>query len=583
MSVTAEVLIKSKDQYSQLTDKAKRDMVELGRVSKQSMAQAKDSADILKDTFGIQIPRELTKLISQSKLIGPALSASFNVIALIGFIGVLRQVPEMLTTITESITGWDEASRKAYANFLEDNKKAIERVTEFHAKLAQVQSLTTEGGQKASLNVRLAAAESQLEAANKNRTLAQEQINALRSNSFRAAGPGEGTGPQRTIVELEADVKKFNDAALEAAAAVVKLKDELKLTAAADVTKGIKTAIADAKALSDALKEADSSFALWRKKNERGQTGFFDPQSDFLGFDTMQFIADQESKRAASSAAAGLNIRPALMSFFDPNVHDPAAVEAKQIARTTAALNEATEDFIRNFQQGAGFVWDTFTARGIGAMTKLSTLGSSLLSSLGRSLFQSFATGLFTGNRSSGGGIASSVGNFGASLGFGKLLGGAGLFGGGAAAAIPSVAPGVLSAGALAQIPGIGTGAFVGGGAAAGGGLAGMLGLGGGAGLLGLGALTIPVIGGAALGVGLILKKILGHKTIEAPFTKDPNEIERSRSILFFTGMDEMRRFFERLNTVPPGVLVKDGLPMALESSNQFRRNIAGTLGEDEL
>ena len=118
-------------------------------------------------------------------------------------------------------------------------------------------------------------------------------------------------------------------------------------------------------------------------------------------------------------------------------------------------------------------------------------------------------------------------------------------------------------------------------------GLAGALGLGGGAGLLGLGAATIPVFGAAAVGTFLLLKHFLGHKTIEAVFTKDPNAVERSRTIFFFTGMTEaMDRFSDsvnRLSTLSPGVLVKQGMPQALGSSNQFRRKVAGTLLDDDI
>jgi len=53
--------------------------------------------------------------------------------------------------------------------------------------------------------------------------------------------------------------------------------------------------------------------------------------------------------------------------------------------------------------------------------------------------------------------------------------------------------------------------AALGTGAPAAGGITGALGLGGGAGMLGLGAATIPVIGAAAVGIGLLAKKLFGN------------------------------------------------------------------------
>src|SRR5262245_2632239 len=126
MATIAEILIRSRDQYSKMTDQAKRDMMELGRVTKASMAQAKDSADILKDTFGIQLPRELTKILAQSKLIGPALSTAFNGAAVLGFISAAGQLPALFDKMTEAITGFWEASKKAYSDFLSENAKALD-------------------------------------------------------------------------------------------------------------------------------------------------------------------------------------------------------------------------------------------------------------------------------------------------------------------------------------------------------------------------------------------------------------------------------------------------------------------------
>src|SRR5581483_6406279 len=91
----------------------------------------------------------------------------------------------------------------------------------------------------------------------------------------------------------------------------------------------------------------------------------------------------------------------------------------------------------------------------------------------------------------------------------GQLISGAGLFGGlggtAAAAGVATSTFGASTASVLGPLYGFpAVGAAGAGGTAAAGGLTGALGLGGGAGLFGLGAATIPVVGGlAALGFGL--------------------------------------------------------------------------------
>jgi hypothetical protein len=252
---------------------------------------------------------------------------------------------------------------------------------------------------------------------------------------------------------------------------------------------------------------------------------------------------------------------------FNPDVFDPAAADARAMLTRQSVLQQAQEQFFRDFRDAAGHAWDVFATRGKAALALLSTIG--------RNMFQSFATGLFTGAKGGGGGILGAAGNIGSSLGVSTGL--AGLFTGGAAAG--SVVPlAAVQAGWVPSLPIVG---------ATGGGIGGALGLSGGAGLLGLGAATIPVIGGAILGGFLLGKALFGRKTLEAPFTMDPNSIERNRSVFFFTGMtdalDRLNRTLGRFDTMQPGPLVMEGLPVALGSSNQWRRNVSSVLLDDEL
>jgi hypothetical protein len=607
MPTIAEIVLKYRDEFS---DKAKRDLVEFERSAKRTMGSAKDSADILKDTLGIQLPRELTKLVAQSKLIGPALATSFNVVALIGFIGALRQVPEMFKQISEAITGWDEKSKKAYENFLSDNKKAIDRVVELKAKLAELStvSLDPQAAGRAGIESRLKDAVADLVAAQRSRTDAQNAINALSSNTFVAGGQGQG--PAKSIAELRDDVERFGNAAVAAAAKVTALQDDLRkleTQAAATAVKGVNalrlslsmamnTSIPFAPGLpprpliapefdpmTGTLRTLPTlpngqldPFAEMKFQHERAVQGIIGSSSIPLNAQANVFRSPS-SRLAALSPVEILNGRARFPSLLPSGEVDPFAELKFQ------ALRQRQEELARTMSDAFGRTWDTFTQRGITALERLANFANMLFDSIGRTLFQQFGMGLVTGRASSGGGLLGSVSGLGAGLG--AKAGLPALFGGltgiGSATAGASVPLAAVQAGWVPSIP-LGAG-----GAAAGGGLSGALGLGGGSGLLGLGAATIPVIGGAILGGFLLGKALFGRKTIEAPFTQDPNAIERNRSIFFFTGMtDAMDRFsraVDRFTTMPPGLVVAEGLPAALESSNQFRRGVASTLMGDEL
>lgn len=267
-----------------------------------------------------------------------------------------------------------------------------------------------------------------------------------------------------------------------------------------------------------------------------------------------------------------------------------------------AKLKEQHEAFLSSFREGAGRVWDTFTARGLTALQKITSVARMLLDTIGRTLFQNFATGLLAGGRSGGGGgLGGAVAQFGAGLG-GKF-GISSLFGGaGASSAVAgSLAPGAMG------ILNPATGALVTGGPAGAGGLGGALGLGGGAGLFGLGAATIPVVGGAIVGA-MLLSKFLGPKA-PTPMTADPWAQIKDRTMWFNTTFpfERLTSTMEKLNdtmtgvdhtmqqfdTMEEGVVVKNGLPAARRalqdavresfSDRKFRRSISGAITEQAL
>jgi hypothetical protein len=233
--------------------------------------------------------------------------------------------------------------------------------------------------------------------------------------------------------------------------------------------------------------------------------------------------------------------------------------EAKQVIKKYDALQKANEKFIASFREGAGKVWDDFFIKGQGVFSSLANLLKGLLNTIGRTLFEDLATALLTGGRGGGAtGLLSkglgSIGIGGALMGgtataapqgsgFTSLLSGGlfgGLFGGGAAAA---AGPAVTAMGSASVITGIGGAIDTTIAPPAMGGLTGALGLQGGAGLFGLGAATIPIIGGIAAGIFGLYELFKHHN--QPPNTPDPYAQETSRTMWFNTTMP-----FEKLTTL---------------------------------
>lgn len=259
---------------------------------------------------------------------------------------------------------------------------------------------------------------------------------------------------------------------------------------------------------------------------------------------------------------------------------NPAAEDVKQMGENShrfvekflkqhEELKKKQEEFIKSFREGAGKVWDDFFLKGKGAFGDLVNLGKAFLSSITRTLFQELATGLVFGSKGGAGEKAS---------GLAGLIG-LGGSGGGILGKIPGLSK-VFSSGGGGLLGGILGGAKdVNGFPAAT--------IGGGGGMAGIGAfMTNPWTIGIAAGLlgGFALYKHFHHPQ-NAPFTRDPNDVQRNREFFFFSGLQEFKdaslmisRVMGNVSTMSPGQLVKAGLPMAMASSNQFTRDTANTL-----
>lgn len=87
---------------------------EAGKKTGDSMRDATLAAHELGNVLGVHIPRALVHLAAESKALGPILSGAFSGVALLGFIQVAEQIPELFKKINEAVTGWDKESQKAF-------------------------------------------------------------------------------------------------------------------------------------------------------------------------------------------------------------------------------------------------------------------------------------------------------------------------------------------------------------------------------------------------------------------------------------------------------------------------------------
>lgn len=74
--------------------------------------KARESAALLGEEFGIKIPRALRGTIAQSALVGPAFSAAFSGLAVIGFVEIAIRAVEQTAKFIDKLGGWSAAAKQ---------------------------------------------------------------------------------------------------------------------------------------------------------------------------------------------------------------------------------------------------------------------------------------------------------------------------------------------------------------------------------------------------------------------------------------------------------------------------------------
>lgn len=652
-----------------------------------SLLQGQEAASGFAQMLGVQLPQAATRFLARTETIGPLLQTAFSTVGVLALLEALTQLPAAFEKISGAMTGWDETAKKAYANFLEENKKAIDAAENFKLKLIEIRS-----GTAMSLEQQVKDKAAEVERYRTAATAIQQDLNRREKEALELSRTTGTLSIPQLSAEQEERVKHFTELAQKAGEELADLRNKQKTATESLLEPLFKSKIAEeelAKSILLAEKRhidardiateyATALQSIQEKALAEGGAirGLFAPYLAILNTRkenlalTNALITANEKQAQTETEQANLlsDVNLAFERYQRTMANLPATlkdVRDWQVINGTAALYSAiqyeqlnalieknermlqnqplpfrnlplggpimpgtginapifnapipinpnlglptADDFKRWRQRGEQAIdsisssigqmftdsithgknfWEAFKDLGKNAIASITRffienlvkgvlnpfkeLLGQLIEGLGTSLRRAVTGQLF-------GGIAGGAGGTAGMAGLGALLGIGGA--GGAAAISGSLAPGAIG------ILNPATGALVtGAGAGATGGVAGALGLGGGAGLLGLGALTIPVVGGiVAAGIFAFMK--LRHHTIEAPFSKDLYT-ESQHMVEFYTSAQvqatrDLRIAIEHLQGIPPDEVVTQGMPLAFQSSNQFRRSMVSVLADD--
>jgi hypothetical protein len=87
--------------------------------------RTRESAMLLTSELGIAMPRALQRVLAESTLIAPALSAAFNVIAIAGFVQLAGVAATKIEELVQWITKWDETSKSIMDSTKEMNSQTL--------------------------------------------------------------------------------------------------------------------------------------------------------------------------------------------------------------------------------------------------------------------------------------------------------------------------------------------------------------------------------------------------------------------------------------------------------------------------
>jgi len=114
------------------TAKLQANMQPVVRVSEQTFnniekgaLKARESAALLGEEFGVKVPRALRGVIAESSLLGPAFTAAFSTLAVVGFVEIVKQAIDKLTGFSEGLKAVEKQNAEMMQSIGAANKTLI--------------------------------------------------------------------------------------------------------------------------------------------------------------------------------------------------------------------------------------------------------------------------------------------------------------------------------------------------------------------------------------------------------------------------------------------------------------------------
>lgn len=122
-----------------------------------STREARESVRGLGEEIGVHIPRFVSTFISDLGGVGQALAFAFTPVAIIGFLGVLNELPDAIQKGSDKLVGFDTEAKKAYSDAIKQNLEYQKENVNLASKLREVALIGKEGPGRTALEMQLQA------------------------------------------------------------------------------------------------------------------------------------------------------------------------------------------------------------------------------------------------------------------------------------------------------------------------------------------------------------------------------------------------------------------------------------------
>src|SRR6266567_320644 len=167
MASVAQIVIEVQDGATPAFQKINAEASKLGatlqpvqRISEQTFnnieggaLKARESAALLGEEFGVKVPRALRGVIAESSLLGPAFTAAFSGLAVVGFVEIVKLAIEQLTEFKEALAAIEKQNTSMLQSVHDANKILLgpQNLEQVNARLMEATKRVQELNEKLGL------------------------------------------------------------------------------------------------------------------------------------------------------------------------------------------------------------------------------------------------------------------------------------------------------------------------------------------------------------------------------------------------------------------------------------------------